>query len=435
VKDAERIARDLHRELAARWVVDAHEHLADEAERLSAVVDAASAFCWYPKWPAQAALMSPAEYAVWQDPGQPLERRWAAFAKYLPFIRDTTFVRSVLIGIRQLYGYEDVTDANYLEVSRAMRDANRPGIYRAAFRDRARIAAALNQSLSGRLPPKGCFRVPQMWFDDASLAAGRGRLSGMEAALGRDLPALAAWTEALPAFLELQRRQGVVGIKMGHRPIPCTDPAAAEVAPVYAKLRADGDAAAPGDPVALADRAALRDYEAHTVLRAAAGAGLPVIYHAGYEGVWEDFRQADPRTLVPVFQRYRDVRFELYHAGTVWDRELGMIALAFPNVWLDQCWAHGLSREMARSALDGWLDMVPANKIIAWGGDAHTQVEAVLGDLEQVRRSIAQVLARRIRERALTESRALDVAAMLLYDNPKRLYGLSWDEPGSLSYA
>jgi hypothetical protein len=45
------------------------------------------------------------------------------------------------------------------------------------------------------------------------------------------------------------------------------------------------------------------------------------------------------------------------------------------------------------------------------------------------------VLARRIREGALTESRALDVAAMLLYDNPKRLYGLAWDEPGSLAYA
>ena len=66
--------------------------------------------------------------------------------------------------------------------------------------------------------------------------------------------------------------------------------------------------------------------------------------HVGYEGVWEDFRETDPSKLVPVFMRYR---------------ELGMIALAFPNVWLNQCWAH--------AALDGWLDMVPANKIIAWG--------------------------------------------------------------------
>ena len=428
LKDVDRIGRALLRELSGRWVIDAHEHLAPESERVAATVDAASAFCWYPKWPVQAAGMTAEEYTVWQDMGQPLERRWAVFAKYLPFVRTTTFVRSVMIGIRELYGFDDVTDATCLDVSRVMREANRPGIYRRAFRDHCRIAAALSQGFSPDLPPRGCFRIPQAWFDDLGLSAGRQRLNRVEALLGQQLPELSSWVEALPGLLSLLQARGVVGIKMGHAPIPFTDPAAADVAGTYRDLRGGAPEPTP------AERAALRDFEAHAVLRAAGAAGLPVIYHTGYEGTWVDFRAADTRALVPVLMRYRDVSFEIYHAGTVWDRELGMIALAFPNVWLNQCWAHALSREMARAALDGWLDMLPANRIIAWGGDAHTQVESVLGDLAQVRETLALLLARRVREGALSESRAIDVAMLLLYDNARRLYRLDLGAPGSLTY-
>jgi hypothetical protein len=220
VRDTDALRRELVRQLGDLWVIDAHEHLADEAERLSATVDASSAFGWYPKWPVQAAGMTPAEYSTWQNLALPLDERWAVFSRYLPMIRTTTFVRSVLLGIRELYGFEDVTDANYREVSRAMQAANSPGIYRRVFRDRARIAAALSQAFTEPLPAPGSFRIPQRWFDFFSAAAGPDRLTRMESALGRPIRSLKAYIEAVPELMARSKGQGVVGIKMGHRPIP-----------------------------------------------------------------------------------------------------------------------------------------------------------------------------------------------------------------------
>jgi hypothetical protein len=52
-----------------------------------------------------------------------------------------------------------------------------------------------------------------------------------------------------------------------------------------------------------------------------------------------------------------------------------------------------------------------------------------------VRGLIAAVMARRIRKGSLTESRALELAKMMLYDNPKSLYRLEGESPGTLVYA
>ena len=65
---------------------------------------------------------------------------------------------------------------------------------------------------------------------------------------------------------------------------------------------------------------------------------------------------------------------------------------------------------MARSALDEWLDLVPANKIIGFGGDAFLWVEWIVGDLVQSRENIAAVLAKRVRAGTLSEESSLELA-------------------------
>ena len=87
---------------------------------------------------------------------------------------------------------------------------------------------------------------------------------------------------------------------------------------------------------------------------------------------------------------------------------------------------------MARNGLDEWLDMVPANKIIGFGGDTFLWIEWTIGDLIQARENIAAVLAKRVREGIFTEDYAIEVARMLLFDNPRDLYELDvkpTDEP------
>jgi hypothetical protein len=80
---------------------------------------------------------------------------------------------------------------------------------------------------------------------------------------------------------------------------------------------------------------------------------------------------------------------------------------------------------MTRSALDEWLDLVPVNKTIAFGGDYAKPVEKIFGHLTMAREDIARVLAARVADRLMTETQAVDVAHRWFYENPKELYRLS----------
>ncbi|HOD03143.1 MAG TPA: hypothetical protein PKN28_07435, partial [Clostridiales bacterium] len=72
--------------------------------------------------------------------------------------------------------------------------------------------------------------------------------------------------------------------------------------------------------------------------------------------------------------------------------------------------------------LDEMIEMLPDNKIFGFGGDYYV-VEKVFGHLIMARETISRVLAKKVREKILTQERALEIGRKMLYDNPKEFYG------------
>ncbi|HOM73373.1 MAG TPA: amidohydrolase family protein, partial [Armatimonadota bacterium] len=107
-----------------------------------------------------------------------------------------------------------------------------------------------------------------------------------------------------------------------------------------------------------------------------------------------------------------------------WIREALMLGKGFPNVWLNLCWTHIISQKMATSAINEAIDLIPANKMLAFGGDYHIPVEKVYGHLVMAREDIAKALAERVAEKQMTESQAIDLAHKWFWDNPVELYRL-----------
>jgi len=83
----------------------------------------------------------------------------------------------------------------------------------------------------------------------------------------------------------------------------------------------------------------------------------------------DDFRQLDPRHNIPLFQKYLETKFDLYHMGMPWVRDTAFIAKNYHNVYLNLCWSHIVSSHMTVSGLLEYFDIVSVNKIIAFGGD------------------------------------------------------------------
>lgn len=114
--------------------------------------------------------------------------------------------------------------------------------------------------------------------------------------------------------------------------------------------------------------------------------------------------------------------FDLFHLGMPMVRDAMMIGKNFPNVSLNLCWCPVVSQRMTMHALNEILDMVPVNKIIAFGGDYRCVVQKVWGHLVMARETVASVLAGRIYDREMTEERAVEIAKMWFHDNPSDIY-------------
>ena len=98
------------------------------------------------------------------------------------------------------------------------------------------------------------------------------------------------------------------------------------------------------------------------------------------------------------------------------------------------CWTHSISPRTARSALSEWLEYVPHNRIIGFGGDSAYWLEHTVGDLINTRTNLAMVLAERVEAGETTESQAVDLARKLVFDNAAELYGLTRRSLEDLAY-
>jgi predicted TIM-barrel fold metal-dependent hydrolase len=224
---------------------------------------------------------------------------------------------------------------------------------------------------------------------------------------------LGQYVEAMHNDLQEAKRQGVVGVKMVSTTLahPTAEGAQLEFDHLLAGREHEAEL--------------LEAYLLHELLEMAAEEGMVVAVHCGLIwSNWGDFTKTNPQHMVPTLLAHRRTKFDLYHAGIPWVREIGVIGKTFPNVWLNLCWTHIISPAMTMSALNEWLELLPYTKILGFGGDYGRPVEKVYGHLQLALEDIAQVLAGRVEQGWMTEAQAVTVAHAWLWDNPVELYGL-----------
>jgi hypothetical protein len=84
-------------------------------------------------------------------------------------------------------------------------------------------------------------------------------------------------------------------------------------------------------------------------------------------------------------------------------------------------WMHIISPQKARTALSEWLDEVPVNKILGFGGD-YLAVEGSYGHSVIARDNISKVLSEKVDEGDYSIDEAKRYASMMLRDNPMKLF-------------
>ena len=396
-------------EAMAEWkIIDCHEHLGPEKGRVASEVDVFTLFAHYTRGDLAVAGMSEADYQSLYNRQIPLERRWQTFAPYWDEIRWGSYARAALLAARRFYDVEDINESTCVQLSERMQAANQPGLYERVLGEVCGIRVALTQCGSTDLDSPLLAPVMSMVYEMETWKA----LSRPPFAPGAVVRTLDDYLDVMLAYVARVKGEGAVGLKMLSSPY---------VAPSREEALASFEALRSGKEGRLPQPNPLRDYVVDQTISFATEEDLVVAVHTGY---WGDFRALDPLHMIPILQRHPETRFDIYHLGYPWVRETLMLGKGFPNVWINLCWTHIISQRFAVAGLDEAIDLIPMNKILAFGGDYGLPVEKTYGHLVMAREDVAEVLGRRIREKQMTETQALVLARKWFWDNAKALYRL-----------
>jgi predicted TIM-barrel fold metal-dependent hydrolase len=395
--------------------IDAHAHLMPEIVQNSRHKDALSVYGQYVRLPMLASGLPYSEWERMHDGSVPLRERWAILKPYLERIQFTSFARAARQTLEHFWGVPQLTDDNIEEVSQRIAAENRPGLYQRVLREHCNIFRVCNQdTLHNDCRDLEVYRDQDILAPVVSLLDVKGP-EGAEVnhLIGPDNRG------SLDGYLEWARERlaemahgGAIGFKTF----------AVEEVPVDRSLAlaefADLQRAGVEMRIDVASR--LRSYLHDRLLATASQLGLPVAVHTGYWRV----DQFHPVNLIPLLERFPALHFDLFHAGVPYVREIGAMAINYPNTSLNLCWAHSNNASMAASALDEYIDWLGSDKLIAFGSDVHQTVEKVYGHLELARQNIAHVLARRIDAGLLDLDGALRLTQEWFVENPVRIYRL-----------
>jgi len=397
-------------------VIDTHEHMAMEAEFVAGAYDFTHLMTYvgldlglagFPAGPWGAS-----QTAVWE--GASVEEKWRRIAPYWPFVRTGAYARGYRRALRRFFGIEDLDDRTVHEVSERLADYQYEGVYDDHLHRRCGIRAMLEvHNHTPILEPRHF--APVYCFDGL---AGAFSADSVRAALGESLPVdFGDFRKMVCGHLETAAANGIVGLKIGgtarRRTLDFLPHSEEDVQASYTFLREEAD----GNWEDEETRTRLKPFQdaTHWIVFGKAGElDLPVQIHSGLEFMqpWD----GRPSRLIPSLVRFPETKFAIFHGSYPHMAELTGLARSFSNVYLDLAWFHLLSRGQTRMWLLEWLDVLPHNKIFAFGGDVFLFFGAC-AHLEIARANVAAVLAKRVTDGLCDMDEAKQTARLLLHDN------------------
>ncbi|MBM3188296.1 MAG: hypothetical protein FJZ90_06180 [Chloroflexi bacterium] len=349
------------------------------------------------------------------------DARWRLLRSVVARAGNTSYWRHNLVVYRRFFGLTDpeLTDDNWRAVNEAIiaKTAD-PDWYRWVTEDVCGLRTQIrNVPWYEDWEPQ--FFTCTLRMESALELLNPDVRARFAAEAGHALDSLADLKAALVAYTERYNDRGNRGIKLAHaytRTLASEEVSEREVEGIYERaLRGE-----------VLDSGEVKRFQDHIIFflgEMATEMDIVFQIHTGVQGTWGWVPGSNPVHLLPLIHRYRGCRFDLFHMGFPYVRELGMMGKHCPNVYLNMAWAYIVSMEASRQGLSEWIDLVPGARLLGFGSDVRSP-EMIYGHLEMARSCLADVLEAKVRRDYLGEQAAMELVHALLHDNPVELYAL-----------
>jgi hypothetical protein len=428
-RNSSEIRRILHERVQTSPLIDTHEHLIEESERLQGIAhrqvpcdDWALLFSHYLNSDLLTSGMPSAELQRFLSPElDPLEK-WGVLEPYWSAVKNTGYAQAVRIAIRELYGVKELSASTVGRVQSGYEATRREGFYRRVLQEHAGVESCQVNCLTGE--PFKESAQPTLLMQDISIVgmfAGP-NLRQYAGPTGVEVRALADWHRVIRWWFD-RYAQYAVAVKSQHaysRDIDYERVPPERAEPVFLKVLNR-------EPVSTDERKLLEDHLFWEAVDLATAHNLPVKLHTGYyagqNSMPLDRLQQNPGSATTLCRRSPDTRFVFMHICYPYYEAILAVAKQWSNAHVDMCWSWIINPVAAKDFLKKYVVTAPANKVLPFGAD-YIPVEPVLGHAVMARRGIAQALAELVEEEWLNLQDASELVDPILHGNARRLFSL-----------
>lgn len=396
-------------------IVDTHEHLVPQnGFKNSKMLDFTLLLHHYADDDIKSAGMSKADFEELLSGSLTVMEKWQAVKPFWEASFNTAYNRAVELTIDRLFGIKTLNESTVEELSAKIREAYNTDWFYTVLKEKSKIDYVVVDSNNHSFGDTGMVRYAKR-FDYIDINSEL-KIRNIESRLNTKINSLDDLETSLKKEFQAAVEEGNVAVKIGiaySRTLFFEEVEKKVAEEVFQKLRSSKET----DVFPFDEVKPLQDYMTYRLIELAGEAELPIQIHTGLQaGDGNLIENSNPTHLANLFLKYRNVNFILFHGGYPFGGELATLAKNFRNVSIDLCWLYIISPSYAERYLHEWLETIPVNKIMAFGGDFHN-VEGVYGHQLFARQIVSNVLIEKVRDGYFTEAEALKIAQMILHDN------------------
>ncbi len=417
--------QQLERLVVQTPMVDTHEHLPEEDQRLRAESvqcdDWGLLFSHY--LDSDLATAGMPEASLQQLLGRNLDSaaKWKALAPFWPAVKNTGYGRAVRIAIKELYDIDELDAKNVVRLQNAYESVRKPGFYRRILAELGNIESCQVNCLGAPFQES---RQPTFLMQDLSFLGMHigPNIKAFGGPTGKEVRTLGDWHEVIQwwfekyaAYAVAVKSQAAYGRGLDYEQVP---PEKAE--PVFKKVIEKS-------PVSAEQKKLLEDHLFWYAVDQATRRQLPVKLHTGYYAGHNYMSlsriAANPAQAADLCRKSPDTQFVFMHIAYPFWQDLVSVAKHYHNAHIDMCWAWVIDPMASTHFLKTYLMSCPSNKVFVFGGD-YIPVECVLGHARIARQGVARALSELVDEGYLSRRDAIDLVEPLLRGNARRVFQL-----------
>ena len=409
-------------------VIDTHEHLIEEHDRLKGTHRRVQCDDWsllmshYLNSDMLTSGMPRAEHDKFFSRDIAPVDKWNILAPHWPAVRNTGYGMAVEMTMQQLYDVPELGKDTIGQVASGYEKVRRKGFYKEILCERSGIESCQVNALG---EPFRKSAMPTLLMQDISIV---GMFAGpnMDAyakPAGIDVKTLADWHHVIDWWFETYgsyavavKSQNAYSRDIDYEKVPVE-----KAEPIFKKRISGGN-------LSSQEQKQLEDHLFWYAVKAATEANLPVKLHTGYYAGQNSMPLSrliqNPGSATDLCKAAPETRFVFMHICYPYYEEILSVAKQYTNAHIDMCWSWIINPVAAKDFLKKYLVTAPANKIVTFGGD-YIPVEPVLGHAVVARRGIALALSELVEEGWLSLNRAIELADPIMHGNARKIFNLA----------